>query len=399
MSEDRPTSLARIFLVFLRLGLTSFGGPVAHLGYFRAELVERRRWLTDQTYADLVALCQFLPGPASSQVVIGIGLARAGVAGAIAASLAFTLPSLLLMIAFGFGVLHLAGDLSQAGWIQALKAVAAAVVVQAVWGMARNLCPDRLRGTIALATAAMLVLWPGSLGQIIAIALGGLIGWRLCPREVPTDPEPAPVAIGRAPAIGLLAAYVILLAVALLPSELIGIPELDLFLAMYQSGALVFGGGHVVLPLLEAETVRTGWVSGDAFLAGYGAAQALPGPLFTFAAFLGTVQEPTPNGLLGGLIATVGIFLPAFLLLFGILPFWLRLRASPAARAALSGINAAVVGLLVAAIYDPVFTSAIHSGREMAIALAAFALLHLWRAPPWLVVIGAGTVTSLLVQG
>ncbi len=394
---DQRTSPAQLFLIFVRLGLTSFGGPVAHLGYFQNEFVARRRWFTDHAYADLVALSQFLPGPASSQVVMGIGATRAGIPGAVAASLGFTLPSLLLMIGFGYAVLGLGGDLADKAWIHALKVVAAAVVAQAVWTLGRTLCTDRVRSSIALAAAAFLLLWPISGGQLIVIAGGAVLGWRLCKADPPAGQGALPVTIGRATAVWLLAAFFLLLGMALLlPSGLSGDHGLELFNAMYRSGALVFGGGHVVLPLLEAETVRTGWVDRDLFLAGYGAAQAIPGPLFTFAGFLGTVQTSAPNGVLGGLIATTGIFLAPLLVLLGTLPFWLSLRQMPAARAALAGVNAAVVGLLLAALYDPVITSAIHDGRDLALALLAFALLELWKVPAWVVVIGAGVGAALL---
>lgn len=393
---DRRASLTQLFLLFLRLGLTSFGGPIAHLGYFRNEFVERHRWLSDQAYADLVALCQFLPGPASSQVVIGIGLSRAGFPGALVASLGFTLPSMLAMIAFGYGLVVLGEDVGRTGWIDALKVVAAAVVAQAVWAMARNLCPDRRRGTIALAAAALMVLWHTATAQVVLIVVAGLIGLWWCRTDAPPAQSTLSIPVGQRTATGMLIGFFVLLALTLLPTDRVGLQWLDLLAAMYHSGALVFGGGHVVLPLLEAETVRTGWVSQDAFLAGYGAAQALPGPLFTFAAFLGTVQSPTPNGWLGGLIATAGIFLPSFLLVFGVLPFWLRLRGNPAARAALAGINAAVVGLLLAALYDPVFVSSIKDGRDVALGLAAFALLELWKVPAWIIVIGAGIGAALV---
>lgn len=376
-------------MVFLRLGCTSFGGPVAHLGYFREELVERRQWLSDRAYADLVALCQFLPGPTSSQVVIGIGLMRGGTGGAVLASLGFTLPSMLLMIAFGFGLVASGADLSNASWVDALKIVAVAVVAQAIWAMARMLCPDRLRATLALAAAALLVIWPSPLGQVLVILAGGMIGWRLCTPELPEREDSLSVAISRRTAVVLLAAFFGLLGVALLPLAGSATHAVDLFNAMYRSGALVFGGGHVVLPLMESETVRAGWVGQDAFLAGYGAAQALPGPLFAFAAFLGTVAEPQPNGVLGGTIAIVGIFLPSFLLVFGALPFWASLRANPAMRAALAGVNAAVVGLLLAAFYDPIITAAIHDGQDVALALGAFALLQLWKVPAWILVLAA----------
>jgi chromate transporter len=387
-SHRRP--LGQLFLIFLRLGLTSFGGPVAHLGYFRDEFVSRRRWLSEDLYADLVALCQFLPGPASSQVVMGIGLARGGVPGALVASLGFTLPSMLLMIGAGYGLLALGAGAADAGWVHALKLVATAVVAQAVWGMARNLCPDRLRGSIALAVAALLVLWPTGAAQLLAIGLGALVGWRFCALPSADTGEALSLGMGRRTALMMLAAYGLLLGAALLPPGALPLPGWELFAAMYRAGALVFGGGHVVLPLLETETVRTGWVSADAFLAGYGAAQALPGPLFAFAALLGTVQGPVPNGWAGGLLATVAIFLPSFLLVFGALPFWLALRGSAPLRAALAGVNAAVVGLLLAALYDPLFTGAVHDGRDMALVLMAFALLQLWRVPVWLVVLGAG---------
>jgi chromate transporter len=393
---DERTPLTRIFLIFLRLGLTSFGGPVAHIGYFRSELVERRRWLSDAAYADLVALCQFLPGPASSQVVVGLGLLRGGYSGALAASLGFTLPSLLAMTAFGYGVVSLGDGLAQAGWIHALKLVAAAVVTQAVWAMARALCPDRLRGSIALAVAALLLLWHTSAAQLLAILAAGLVGWRSCRPEMPAHGDALPIPVRRRTAVAMLIVFFLLLALALVPGALPGGHALDLFAAMYRSGALVFGGGHVILPLLEAETVRAGWVTEDAFLAGYGAAQALPGPLFTFAAYLGTAQSPQPHGWLGGLIAVAGIFLPSFLLVFGALPFWLALRGNPAARAALAGVNAAVVGLLLAALYDPVLTGTVRDARDVAAILVAFALLQLWKVPAWALVLGAGAAAGLI---
>jgi chromate transporter len=395
MSTARP-SLVELFRVFLRLGLTSFGGPVAHLGFFHDEFVVRRRWLSETAYADLVTLCQFLPGPASSQVVMGIGLGRAGVPGALVASLGFTLPSIVLMVAFGYGLLHLGGDLGGAGWIRALKLVAVAVVAQAVWGMARGLCPDRSRRTLAVVTATVLVVWPGSWTQLAAILVGGLIGWRALRVDVPAASTGLSPGLGRGTALALLALFFVLFALALLPIDRVDLPVLELAAAMYQSGALVFGGGHVVLPLLEAETVRTGLVDADTFLAGYGAAQALPGPLFTFAAFLGTVQTGEPAGWVGGMVATVAIFLPAFLLTFGVLPFWAELRRYPAARSALAGVNAAVVGLLLAALYDPVFTAAVDGATDLALVLVAFALLVFWKLPVWLLVVGAGTAGAVL---
>ena len=387
--NSRGHAVWQLFWVFLRLGATSFGGPVAHIGYLRDEFVERRRWLNDVDYADLVALCQFLPGPASSQVVIGIGLRRAGVSGAIAASLGFTLPSLLLMVGLAYGYIGLGAGVEQAGWVHALKIAAAAVVAQAIWAMARTLCPDRVRGSIALAGAALLVVWPGTSTQLLVILAGGLAGRLFCDAPVADQRDDSSTGLALRAAVAMLGLFALLLAASLVASR----PEgggLALFSAMFQTGALVFGGGHVVLPLLEAETVQTGWVDPNAFLAGYGAAQALPGPLFTFAAFLGAVQQPVPNGLVGALIATTGIFLPSFLLVFGVSPLWNRVRANSAIRSALVGVNAAVVGLLLAVFVDPILFRTVTDGRDAALALVAFGLLVLWKWPAWLVVVGAG---------
>jgi chromate transporter len=387
-----------VLRIFLRLGLTSFGGPVAHLGYFRAEFVERRHWLDEGAYADIVALCQFLPGPASSQTGISIGLLRAGLPGALCAWLGFTAPSALAMILFGYGVTAL-GNLADSAWLHGLKIVAVAVVAQAVWGMARNLCPDRERATIAVGVAMVVLAIPSALGQIGAIAGGGLVGWWLL-RNGPQLPEQELLAIHlpRAWSIAALASFVALL---------VGLPMLAaanpshalvLFDSFYRSGSLVFGGGHVVLPLLQAAVVPPGWVTNDAFLAGYGAAQAVPGPLFTFSAYLGTVMGPAPNGWLGGLICLAAIFLPSFLLLIGVLPFWDTLRRRSGVRSALRGVNAAVVGLLLAALYRPVWTSAILGPADFAIGILAFLMLALWAMPPWLVVI-FGAVAATVVAG
>ncbi len=389
-------SAFEVLRIFFRLGLTSFGGPVAHLGYYRAEFVERRRWLDESHFADIVALCQFLPGPASSQTAITIGILRAGLPGAFAAWLGFTAPSAVAMIAFGYGVAAFA-DLAHAPWLHGLKIVAVAVVANAVWGMARNLCPDRPRATIAVGAAILALAVPSSAGQIGAIAAGGLIGWALL-RNGPAPAEFAPLAI-RLPRALSVAAGVAFVAL------LIGLPvlaaaahshPLAVFAAFYRSGALVFGGGHVVLPLLQAAVVPPGWVGNNAFLAGYGAAQAVPGPLFTFAAYLGTVMRQTPNGWLGGLLCLVAIFLPSFLLLIAALPFWDGLRHRQAVRSALRGINAAVVGVLLAALYHPVWTSAILAPADFAIAIAGFLLLALWAAPPWLVVM-LGALAATMV--
>jgi len=386
---------------FLRLGLTSFGGPVAHLGYFRAEFVERRRWLDEPAFADIVALCQFLPGPASSQVGISLGILRAGLPGAFAAWLGFTTPSALAMILFGYGVTEL-GDLSEAAWLHGLKIVAVAVVAQAVWGMARNLCPDRERAAIAVGAAILALTVPSAAGQIGAIVAGGLIGRGLL-RNGATAPPGPPLAIHLPRSLSIAAALVFLALLFGLPALSAAWPSshaIALFDSFYRSGALVFGGGHVVLSLLRAAVVPPGWANNDAFLAGYGAAQAMPGPLFTFAAYLGTVMRPGPNGWAGGLICLIAIFLPSFLLLIGALPFWDSLRRRPRVQSALRGVNAAVVGLLLAALYTPVWTSAILAPTDFAIGIVAFLLLALWAVPPWLVIVlGALGATAVAAFG
>jgi chromate transporter len=384
-----------VLAVFLKLGLTSFGGPVAHLGYFHTELVERRRWLDERSYVDLVALCQFLPGPASSQVGIGAGLLRAGVPGALAAWVGFTLPSAIAMVLFAYGIGTLEGALGS-GWLHGLKIAAVAVVAQAVWGMARSLCPDRPRATLAVFAAVVVLLVPSAWGQIGAIAAGGLVGLALLREGASTPGSALHVPIGRTFALVSLAAFFALLAglpllAAAVPSQAVALVD-----SFYRSGSLVFGGGHVVLPLLQAEVVPPGWVSNDSFLAGYGAAQAVPGPLFTFSAYLGAVMGPWPNGWLGATICLVAVFLPSFLLVFGALPFWAALRGEPRAQAALRGINAAVVGLLLAALYRPVWVSAIMAPVDFALAIAAFLVLALWKWPPWLVVVLAAVAGGVL---
>ena len=383
-----------VFLAFLRLGLTSFGGPVAHLGYFRAEFVERRHWLDEAQYADIVALSQMLPGPASSKVGIMLGVLRAGLPGALAAWLGFTMPSALALIAFGYGVSAL-GDLAGAAWLHGLKIVAVAVVAQAVWGMARTLCPDRERLAIAGAATVLVLAAPSTLSQVGAIVLGGLIGWRLLPGET-IALNPLPVRLARGWSIAAIVLFFALLVVLPLAAASTGDHLVALVDAFYRSGALVFGGGHVVLPLLQAATVQPGWVGNDAFLAGYGAAQAVPGPLFTFSAYLGTVMGPPPHGWTGGLLCLAAIFLPAFFLAIGPLPFWNWLRTHPAMRSLLKGVNAAVVGLLLAALYNPVWTSAIHGAADFATAVVAVLLLGPWKVPPWLVVILGAVAASVV---
>jgi chromate transporter len=397
-ARARRGSALEVFRIFLRLGLTSFGGPVAHLGYFRAEFVTRRRWLDEASFADIVALCQFLPGPASSQTGISIGVLRAGLPGALAAWLGFTLPSALAMIAFGYGVAWF-GDLSRAAWLHGLKIVAVAVVANAVWGMARTLCPDKERATIAVGAALLVTALPSSVGQIGEIVVGGAIGWGVL-RGTPTAASNGVSAIRLPRAWSAIAAVLLVALLIGLPLLRAAVPSQAIaeFDAFYRSGALVFGGGHVVLPLLQAEVVPPGWVSNDMFLAGYGAAQAVPGPLFTFSAYLGTVTGPAPNGWLGGLICLVAIFLPSFLLLVAALPYWETLRRRPAVQSALRGVNAAVVGILLAALYNPVWTSAILAPRDFAVGITAFLLLALWSVPPWLVVILGAITTALLAS-
>jgi len=382
----RPTrrSALEVLAAATRLGLTSFGGPIAHLGYFRDEYVVRRQWVDEHTYADLVALCQFLPGPASSQVGIALGIFRAGLLGGLAAWLGFTLPSAIALIAFAIGVREL--DLSGAGWLHGLKIAAVAVVAQAVWGMARSLCPDRERATMAIVAAMAVSAWPTAWGQVLVILIAGVVGLRLLPRSEGADAPRIRVPIGRPLGIAALGVFFALLVSLPALRYLTPSHPLAVFDSFYRVGSLVFGGGHVVLPLLQAEVVPPGWVSNEQFLAGYGAAQAVPGPLFTFAAYLGAVMGPRPNGWAGGAFALIAIFLPSFLLVVGVLPFWDDLRARAQFQAALRGINAGVVGLLLAALYHPVWTSAIHAPADFALALAAFGLLSLWRVPPWLVV-------------
>ena len=407
MSDDReaapvelhratPGRLAEVAGAFLKLGCLSFGGPIAHLGYLRAELVEKRKWVDDAHYGDLVALCQFLPGPASSQVVFALGMQRAGLLGALVASVCFTLPSALLMIGFAYGVAAFA-DLRGAGWLHGLKLAAVAVVAQAVWGMGKKLCTDRARVSLCLGSAAVLLALPGAVSQIGVIACGGLAGWWLYRRTVATAPPPAPER-GRARHLvagGALVAFVALLVALPALAAATGSRPIAVFDSFYRSGSLVFGGGHVVLPLLRAEVVPRGWLTDDQFLAGYGAAQALPGPLFAFSAYLGAAMQP--GGWRNGLWALLAIFLPAWLLIGGALPFWHRLRSKRWAQAALAGANASVVGVLLAALYSPVITEGVRGSRDVGAALVAFGLLERWKAPPWLVVIGMAATGQWLL--
>jgi len=380
----RERSALEVFLTFLKLGLTSFGGPIAHIGYFRQEIVARRRWVDDTTYTDLVALCQFLPGPASSQVGFSLGLIRARYWGALAAWAGFTLPSAVVMTAFAYG----AGELrSPIGLdvLHGLKLVAVAIVAQAVWGMASTLCPDRQRASIACVAAVIILFSNSSIAQISVILLGGVVGFWLCRASTPAVERPLGIPVSRRVGIVALAAFFALLTV--LPVLGTHSQGIELFDAFYRSGALVFGGGHVVLPLLNKAFVTPGWVSQDSFLAGYGAAQALPGPLFTFAAYLGAVGNPSPRGIAGAALGIVGIFLPGILVLLGMLPFWDIFRQRTGAQAVMRGINAAVVGLLGAALYSLLWVNSVRSPGDFVLALMGFVLLTAWRAPPLLVVI------------
>jgi chromate transporter len=384
--DSRSSSALEVLRIFARLGISCFGGPIAHIGYFREEFVVRRRWLDEHAYADLVGLCQFLPGPASSQVGFSIGLMRAGYRGALAAWTGFTLPSAIALVLFAYGAGALGGP-TGGGLLHGLKLVAVAIVAQAVWGMARTLCPDRERASIAVAAALIVLFGAAAAAQIAAILLGGIAGLWLC-RTAPA-PSVGHLAVPVSRSMGLVALTAFFLLLAGLPVlRSLGLaPSIALFDAFYRSGALVFGGGHVVLPLLREAFVTPGWVSDDAFLAGYGAAQAVPGPLFTFAAYLGAVAGPAPFGLAGATLGLIGIFLPGLLILVGVLPFWDSLRKRAGAQAAMRGVNAAVVGLLGAALYDPVWTSSVKAPGDFAIALVGFVLLTVWRAPPLAVVI------------
>ena len=391
----RPMSSAKrsaweVLKIFTRLGCTSFGGPTAHLGYFRDEFVEKRKWFTDKQYADLVALCQFLPGPASSQVGMAIGLQRAGYLGMFFAWVGFTLPSVLLMVAFALGVAQL-GDISEAGWLLGLKAAAVAVVAQAVYGMTKNLVTGKIHAAIAVAALVLVLLVPHPFIQVGAIVLGIVAGLAFLRDKKDPEEDPQEESGSRTLGIVCLVLFFALLFVLPLVAKLIGTTGADIFNTFYRAGALVFGGGHVVLPLLESVTVGPGLVGHDTFLAGYGAAQAMPGPLFTFASFLGASAAGV-NWVLGATVATIAIFLPAALLVLGAMPFWERLRQMPRAGAALAGANAAVVGILGAALYTPVFTAGITGVITLSIAVVCYAALTSWKVPPWAVVIGAALV-------
>ncbi|MCB1956824.1 MAG: chromate efflux transporter [Rhodocyclaceae bacterium] len=390
-------SAREVFLVFLRLGLTSFGGPIAHLAYFREEFVVRRQWLPEHSYMELVSLCQFLPGPASSQVGMAVGLWRAGMGGAVAAWAGFTLPSALALVLLAQAITHELAVVPP-GLLQGLKVVAVAVVAQAVWGMARRFCPDAPRLTLMVAAACLSLLAPALAGQYIALVAAGLVGARYLKPGPDAHTDPLPTLVTRRTAGLCLALFLALLAglpvaASLLPGETIA--RVDAF---YRAGSLVFGGGHVVLPLLQAELVPSGWLAEDRFLAGYGAAQAVPGPLFSVAAYLGAAMGSPPGGWLGGLVCLAALFAPAFLLIIGALPFWQSLRHRARIQSALCGVNAAVVGLLVAALYQPLWTATVHQPRDAALVLLALLALAVWRLSPWQVVCAGGLAGWALGQ-
>ncbi|WP_229521511.1 chromate transporter [Paenibacillus monticola] len=388
--RSKISALLEVLSVSTKLGLSSFGGPIAHLGYFHNEYIRRRKWMDERSYADLVALCQFLPGPASSQVGIGIGLIRAGIWGGIVAWIGFTLPSVIALVAFAF--LLKGFDIGNAGWIHGLKIVAVAIVSQAILGMGQKLTPDRNRITIAVIVAGLSLLWQTAYSQLLLILVAGVVGvWFYRSVKVEQAPQ-LPIAVSRSFAISCLLIYVALLLALPLLREWGQSEGIALFDSFYRSGSLVFGGGHVVLPLLEREVVPTGWVSKADFLAGYGATQAVPGPLFTFAGYLGAMA----GGISGAAIAVIAIFLPAFLLVAGTLPFWNSLRNSPKIQGALTGVNAAVVGLLLAALYDPLWITAIVQPADFALAALLFILLVFWKLPPWVVVL-AGAAGGMLL--
>ncbi|WP_226536476.1 chromate transporter [Fictibacillus halophilus] len=388
--QNRFKALLEILLVSTRLGLTSFGGPIAHLGYFHEEYVRKRKWLDEKSYADLVALCQFLPGPASSQVGIGIGVMRGGVLGGIISFIGFTLPSVIALILFALVLEGL--NISDLSWIHGLKIVAVAVVAHAILGMAEKLTPDLKRKTIALLALVVTLLWQTAFSQVGVIFVAGLLGFLLYRQQAESEDTEFKFPVSRTFAVICLTLFFSLLILLPIIREATSISWIAFFDSFYRSGSLVFGGGHVVLPLLEREFVPTDWISEEAFLAGYGAAQAVPGPLFTFAAYLGAVM----NGWQGGLLATFAIFLPAFLLILGTLPFWNMLRRNLKIKGALMGVNAAVVGILISAFYKPIWTSTILKPIDFAFAAVLFSMLVYWKLPPWIIVV-TGAIGGLLM--
>lgn len=395
--DTQPSESAwSVFLIFLRLGLTSFGGPVAHLAYFRNELITRRRWLSEQQYADLLALCHFLPGPSSSQVGMGLGISQAGYAGAFAAWFGFTMPSALLLILFAIGLTHYQ-EIIPSTALHGLAIVAVAVIAQAVWGMGRSLCPDKPRITLMIAVTCFLLLFPSSWGQVLAILAAAVIGLFICKPENNQQHQPLKITITPQQGVVWISLFFILLIALPVVAKLVPTQSVQLFDSFYRAGSLVFGGGHVVLPLLQAETVQNNLLTEEVFLAGYGATQAVPGPLFTFAAFLGAAISSTSGAFITGMLCLIAIFLPSFLLIAGALPFWEKLRHQSQIRAALMGVNSAVVGLLLAALYSHAWVGAIQAPQDFALMLIALAALTVWKLPPWLVVIGGSVIAWVVL--
>jgi len=391
-----PSRAWEVFRAFLVQGLTAFGGPVAHIGYFRREFVERRGWLAEPAFADLLALAQFLPGPASSQLGMAIGLRRAGYAGLLAAWVGFTLPAGAAMIGLAYLTPYLQGGWGE-GVLHGLKLAAAAVVAQALVAMARTLAVGPIRAGMAIGAALGLFLQPGPVAQILALIAGGLFGLALLREPAPVEPDdPATQAIPPAVSAAALTVFILLLGVLPFLAAWLDAPLLGLASVFYRAGALVFGGGHVVLPVLQQEVVRRGWLDQQSFLAGYGAVQALPGPLFSFAGFVGAAQQVAPGGWRSGVVSLVAIFLPSLLLVVGVLPFWDRLKTRPGARGALAGVNAVVVGILAAALWNPVLMTSIQRPSDWLLAIGAYVFLVVAKLPPWLVVLGSAAIVGLL---
>lgn len=387
--------LLEIFLTFLRLGLTSFGGPVAHLSYFHDEFVIKKKWLNEHSYADLVALCQFLPGPASSQVGMAIGLSRAGLLGSIVAWIGFTIPSAVILVLFGLGVTHLNLS-SYEGWLHGLKIVAVSVVAQAVYVMGKKLCPDKERLFIAVIATVMVLQFNVAITQILVLIFAGIMGMFFLKDFKELPHTPLRIDLKRKTGAVFLGVFFSLLIILPITRSIFHEQTINMFDSFYRAGSLVFGGGHVVLPLLQSEVVSAGWVSKDLFMAGYGLAQAIPGPLFTFSAYLGAVSNISPNGWSGAGVSLIAAFLPSFLLVVGILPFWEKFRSIPKIRQSMLGINAAVVGILLAALYHPVWTGAIFSIKDFIFALLGFLLLEYGKLPSWGVVLLAAILSALM---
>lgn len=391
MEKNRLQILLEILLASTKLGLTSFGGPVAHLAYFKEEYIDRRKWLDDKTYTDIIALCQFLPGPASSQVGIAIGMMRGGLLGGVISWIGFTVPSIVLLIIFA--MLYQTFNLSDAGFIHSLKIVAAAVVLHALIGLGKKLTPDKTRLAIAIVAASIMLIYPSAWMQILIIITAGLLGLKIFKNKAEPNVNPFSVTISKKTGIISLGILVVSLIALPIITKLTNNPLVNLFDIFFRVGSLVFGGGHVVLPMIEREIVPQGLMTADQFLAGYGMAQAVPGPLFTFSSYLGTMME----GISGAVVATIGIFLPSFLLIVAALPFLNELQKRTSFQGVLMGVNASVVGILLAAFYNPVINSSIFDASDFALAIILFALLNIWKVPAWMIVI-LGVVGGYMIN-